>query len=173
MNPVLTNILTRRSVRSFSDQAIPEEALEHIVKAALYAPSGMNRQTWQFTVVKNQETIQKLAGLISQELERENYDMYRPKVLIIPSNKADNKHGPEDNACAMENMFLAAWSYGIGSVWINQLRDICGRPAVRAFLRDLGIPDDHVVYGMAALGYPAQPAADSIAEKHGTVIIVE
>lgn len=173
MNPVLTNILTRRSVRAFSDKAIPEAELDHIIKAALYAPSGMNRQTWQFTVVKNQETIQALADLISKELGREHYDMYRPKVLIIPSNEASSKHGPEDNACAMENIFLAAWSYGIGSVWINQLRDICQHTPVRAFLRELGIPDDHVVYGMAALGYPAQPVTDQTPEKHGKVVIVE
>ncbi len=172
MNPVLTNILTRRSVRAFLDKEIPTEELHDILKAAQYAPSGMNRQTWQFTAVTNREKIQKLASVISAELNRENYDMFSPEVLIIPSNEADSKFGPEDNACAMENMFLAAWSYGIGSVWINQLRGICGRPAVRAILDEFGIPKNHVVYGMAALGYPA-PAPEKPLDKHGAIVMVE
>ena len=44
---------------------------------------------------------------------------------MIPSNKKDNPHAMEDNACALENIFLAAHSFGVGSVWINQLRDVC------------------------------------------------
>ena len=50
---------------------------------------------------------------------------------------------------------LAAHSFGIGSVWINQLRTLCDDPEVRALLDEFEIPSDHVVYGMAALGYPA------------------
>ena len=42
---------------------------------------------------------------------------------------------------------------GIGSVWINQLQGICDEPEIRAVLRELHIPEDHVVYGLAALGY--------------------
>ena len=61
----------------------------------------------------------------------------------------------EDNACALENMFLAAHSFGIGSVWINQMRDICDEPEVREMLRSWEIPDSHRVFGMAALGYAA------------------
>ena len=59
----------------------------------------------------------------------------------------------EDNACALENIFLAAHSFGIGSVWINQLRDICEEEEVRDILTDWGIPENHQVFGMAALGY--------------------
>ena len=79
--------------------------------------------------------------------------MYRPEALVIPSNEKDSRFGRDDNACAMENIFLAAHSLGIGSVWIKQLHGICDEPAVREVLREFGIPDDHVVYGLAALGY--------------------
>ena len=57
MNQVMENILTRRSVRGFNEKPIPREELEQILKAATYAPSGMNRQTWQFTAILNQEKI--------------------------------------------------------------------------------------------------------------------
>lgn len=131
----------------------------------------MGKQTWQFTVVKNRKKVQRLAEAAGKILSRENYDMYQPEILIIPSNQRDNPHGKEDNACAMENIFLAAHSLGIGSVWINQLQGICDEPSIREILNDFGIPADHIVYGMAALGY----ADDVKAEKKriGKVVVVE
>lgn len=171
MNTVIENILTRRSVRAFQDKPIETEDLNLILKTAIYAPSGMNKQTWRFTAVVNQELIQKLAKAISQELGRENYDMYNPQVLIIPSNTRESHWGKEDNACALENIFLAAHSLGIGSVWINQLQGICDRPAIRSILDQLEIPSDHIVYGMAALGYPAAAPKQEV-EKSGIINII-
>ena len=52
---------------------------------------------------------------------------------------------------------IRQWMLGIGSVWINQFRGICGRPEIRRALSALGLPEDHNVWGCAALGYPAQP----------------
>jgi nitroreductase len=65
----------------------------------------------------------------------------------------------EDNACALQNIFLAAHSFGVGSVWINQIRDICDSERIRPILTELHIPADHIIYGMAALGY-ADPEGD-------------
>ena len=157
MNETLQTIFTRRSIRSFTDQPISKEHLDLLVQAALCAPSGMGLQTWQFTVVSSREKIDRLAQVIGKTLNRENYDMYRPAALIIPSNEKESRFGKEDDACAMENIFLAAHSLGIGSVWINQLQGICDESAVREVLRELQIPDSHVVYGLAALGYAAGP----------------
>ena len=125
MNAIIENLLTRRSTRAFLQKEIPDNELNEILQAAIYAPSGMGKQTWKFTVLCNQEKIQQLAELIGRKLGRKGYDMYRPQVLIIPSNQKENPHGMEDNACALENIFLAAHSFGIGSVWINQLRTLC------------------------------------------------
>ncbi len=70
MNEVMKNLFTRRSIRSFQKQEIPREELEQILQAALYTPSGMNRQTWKFTAIVNQEKIQTLADKIGKELNR-------------------------------------------------------------------------------------------------------
>ncbi|MDE7281028.1 MAG: nitroreductase family protein [Ruminiclostridium sp.] len=158
MNEVIQNILTRRSVRGFTDQPISREDLELIIKAGLYAPSARNFQTWKFTALTKREDIDALAKAIEKVLDRSGYDMYRPAAVIIPSNESDSPYGKEDNACALENIFLAAHSMGIGSVWINQLQGICDKPEIRELLKKWGIPDNHAVYGIAAIGYPAEGA---------------
>lgn len=161
MNPTIETILNRRSTRSFLQKTLNDEDIQTIVKCALHAPSGMGRQTWKFTVIKNREKIRQLAEVIGKELGREGYNMYAPEVLIIPSNEQDSPFGMEDNACAMENIYLAAEALGIGCVWINQIRAICQAPTIREILDAWEIPSNHVIYGMAALGYrddtPIQP----------------
>lgn len=172
MNAVIENLLSRRSVKAFTDRKISREDLELIVKTGIYAPSGHNYQTWKFTVVTDTEKIQKLAEKAGEKLSRTGYDMYSPQALIIPSNDRENPHAMEDNACALENIFLAAHSMGIGSVWINQLRDICDDPEIRSILTEWEVPENHVVFGCAALGYAAESTAKEL-EKKGTVHFVE
>lgn len=158
MNEVIQNILTRRSVRGFTEQPVSREDLDLIIKAGLFAPSARNLQTWKFTVLTKRTDIDALAKAIEKVLDRGGYDMYRPTAVIIPSNLNDSPYGKEDNACALENIFLAAHSLGIGSVWINQLQGICDDPEIRALLKSWDIPDNHTVYGIAAIGYPAEGA---------------
>ncbi|MBR5248394.1 MAG: nitroreductase family protein [Lachnospiraceae bacterium] len=171
MNAIMENLLTRRSCRSFLAKPIPEDQLQDILKAACYAPSGRGLQTWQFTAVTDRSKIQRLASVIKETLGRDGYNMYDPQVIILPSNETDSPYGKEDNACALENIFLAAHSYGIGSVWINQLQGICEEPIIRAILTEFGIPENHTVYGLAALGYPAMELPKDVSKK-GLVKIV-
>lgn len=99
MNAIIENLLTRRSTRAFLQKEIPDNELNEILQAAIYAPSGMGKQTWKFTVLCNQEKIQQLAELIGRKLGRKGYDMYRPQVLIIPSNQKENPHGIRQCMC--------------------------------------------------------------------------
>lgn len=168
MNQVLEAIKTRRSIRSFSDKPISQEDLAAIVEAGQFAPTAMNRQEFQFTVVTNKQKLSQLAQAIREEIGADaGYCFYGPNALIMLSCDPKNHNGMLDCACALENIFLAAHALGIGSVWINQLRDICDRPAIRAILDDFGVPSSHVVWGMAALGYAdgPQPAAPSRVSK--------
>lgn len=169
MNEVLKNIQTRRSIRAFTDQKIEKDILEALVDAARYAPSGRNLQSWKFTVVQNPEMLEKLAKAIRAELKLdESYCFYHANVLILASNERDNHLGASDCACALENIFLAAHSLGVGSVWINQLNGICDAPGVRAVLNELNLPESHIVLGSAALGYAAAEARP--AEKKTDVV---
>lgn len=154
MNEVLNNIQTRRSVRSFQQKQIPLEDLKLICDAARFAPSGMNFQSWRFTVVQDKQIIKKLADVVRIAANRdEGYNFYMPDTLILCSNDVANENGLADCACAMENIMLAAHSLGIGSVWINQFKNTCDTPDVRKALTELKIPENHNVWAAAALGY--------------------
>lgn len=156
MNEVLQNILTRRSIRSFKEEQIKDEELDLILQAGVYAPSGMNKQSWQFTAVQNKEKIELLAKVVREALGRDaGYNFYAPPTLIMLSNDKDNTNGLADCACALENIFLMANSLGIGSCWINQLKTICDEKEVREVLNSFGVPENHIVWGMASIGYPA------------------
>ncbi|GAA0076395.1 nitroreductase [Clostridium sp. CTA-5] len=155
MNEILQNILTRRSVRKFKDQQITDVEIDQILQAGIYAPSGMNLQSWQFTVVQNKDKIENLAKVVRTALNKdENYNFYNPPTLIMLSNDKDNTNGLADCSCALENIFLMANALGIGSCWINQLKSICDEKEVREVLNEFGIPKNHIVWGMASLGYP-------------------
>lgn len=172
MNEAMNNLLTRRSTRKFTKEPIPADVLKDIVDAALHAPSANGRQTWKFTVISNQQIISRLAAAIGAEIGNPDYNMYHPTVLIMPSNLREAGLGREDNACALENIFLAAHAHGVGSVWINQMHGISDRPAIRAILNDLEVPENHVVFGMAALGYPALDAPVREMERIGKVTYI-
>ena len=69
------------------------------------------------------------------------------------SNDKRNQDGCQDASCAAENIMLAANSYGIGSVWLNPLMTLRDKEPVKSLLDKLGIPENHIVWSMIALGY--------------------
>ena len=158
-NEVLETIKTRRSVRAYTAQAPETDDLVTILEAAKYAPNGMHLESWHL-----QERGHNKAYCC----------YYHAPVLVIVSNKPTQWWAGMDCACAIENMFLAAHSLGIGSCWINQLGTTCNDPEVREFITSLGVPADHQVYGCVALGYadPKAPLKEKVV-KEGTVTIVE
>lgn len=156
MNDIIQFLKDRRSCRAFTQEPVSEDNVKTILDCALASPSGMGKQTWQFTAVMDREKIQKLAAAVGKALGRDSgYTMYDPAVLIITSNLKESRFREVDNACAMENIYLASSALNLGCVWINQVLDCYDDPAVRAILKDLGVPDDHGVYGCAAIGHSA------------------
>ena len=92
-NPVMENILARRSIRKFTDQPVPRRLVETLVKAGINAPSGHNLQTWRFTVLTNQAEIQRLKAVIqpvSKRCKTIRYGFNNPQALILISNDRRN-----------------------------------------------------------------------------------
>jgi nitroreductase len=192
MNEVIKNMLTRRSARAYKPEQISDSDLNLILEAATYAPSGMNTQTWHFTAVQNKEKLQKLNELVKAAIlnlpdnpnmpslsgfkknaENPNYCFfYNAPTLVITSNTKSPIAG-FDNSAALQNIFLAANSLNINSCWIHTLVMLCDIPEVRTFLTELGVPQDHAVYGSSALGFNAGGELKAPPRKDGTVSIVK
>jgi nitroreductase len=119
------------------------------------APSAMNRQTWTFVVVQNQEKIQKLAAAVGKAMGRaEGYNFYLPNAVVICANDMNaNPMGVQDCACAMQNIFLAANALGIGSVWLGTWPQTA---RVQAQAELFGLPDTQKPHSIIALGYPKE-----------------
>lgn len=160
MNETLKTIANRTSIRSFQKEHIKENELNQILKAGIQAPSAMNRQLCEAFAIINPEIIDELAKALSDlfnqrgESKPEHYHFaYHAPVLVIVSGPEDDTRRVEDGSCMLENMFIAATSLGIGSCWINQLKDTQNDKNIRNILTKIGIPTHHQVVGCAALGY--------------------
>lgn len=164
MNEVLKNIKERRSIRAFTDKPVPKAELEQIVQAAVWAPTASNSQSFQFFVLTDVDKIQELAAVVGKAMGREGYNFYEPTAFILSAGDKNNANSYADCSCAQQNMMLAAHSLGIGSIWINQIKECCDEPAVRAKLTEYGVPADYMIWGSVGLGYavnePAAPARD-------------
>lgn len=161
---ILDALLTRRSTRAYEATPVERGALERIVEAACYAPSGMNRQLWHFTVVTNPEKLDALTGAVRTALSDAGRDVaddycctYHAPALIIVSLPKSHGFLKEDGACALQTIFLAAHGLGLGSCWINQLSSTSDHPALRKVLTAIGVPADHGICGCAAIGHIATP----------------
>lgn len=176
MNTVIRNIIERRSVRSFDpDRKVADNDLMTILKAGAYAPSAMNAQAWHFTAVADAAKLSALneavkAEMGASDIERniarskdETYNFYYHAPLLVIVSVSDKAYYPrEDAACALENMFLAAASLGLGSCWINRAREEFDSAEGKALLKKWGIEGDWIGVGHCILGYPAaepKPAA--------------
>lgn len=162
MNPVIQALLSRRSIRRFTDEKIPEAVLEMILRTGYHAPSGHNMQSWRFTVLTKQEDIQRLKERTKEAAEQRKVHFYgfeNPQAIVLVSNDERNPDGCQDASCAAENIMLAAHSYGIGSVWLNPLMTLRNIEPVKALLDDWKIPASHIVWAAVALGYPCHEGA--------------
>ena len=177
MNKVIETIYARRSCRSYDvAKSVKKEDLQEIMNAATQAPTAMNTRAWHFAVVSNSEALKSLNAVVRdsvdeatrKRIEGRSADgsfnfFYNAPTLIIVSCSDSSPYPAADCACALENMFLAATSLGLGTCWINQLTNISFEKKVRQLLKKFGVPDENKVYGCCALGYaasaPAQKAA--------------
>lgn len=157
MNEMMSLLERRRSIRKYQHTQVSREQVELLTRAGQLAPSGQNRQSRQITVLQDAQRIRQLAAAIAARIQTTGeYKFFGAPTLILLSDARDNHLGELDCACALENIFLMATSLNLGTCWVNQLRTLCDEPEVRALLTGLGIPEDHLVWGIATVGVPDQ-----------------
>ncbi len=117
---IIDIIKSRRSVRKFTTDPVPEDLIERILEAGRWAPSGLNNQPWRFAVITAADLKQEISKLT-------NYAkvVLAAQVLIAVFLDTETSYHREKDiqgigAC-LENMLLEAHSLGLGAVWLGEI----------------------------------------------------
>lgn len=166
-------IMTRRSIRKFSQKQIPDAVLQKIVLAGTYAPSALALQPWAFVIIQDQEFLQRVSDyckpiMISLMkdahdgmsdafralLESKGYSIYyhAPTVIMIVGKTGSRFREIDCSLCA-ENMMIVAHAMGLGSCWIGSTEVAYGNSDLMAGFR---IPEGYSPVGTIVFGYPEE-----------------
>ena len=147
----LEAMLTRRSIREYTSQAVPDELVQRLLEAAMQAPSAGNQQPWHFILMTEHGQLNALAGILrfGQMLR------YAPLGIAVCADLSLTKHPGywvQDCSAATQNLLLAAHALGLGAVWLG-VYPIDER--VAGVKQILGLPEQVIPLCVVALGYPA------------------
>lgn len=149
---LLEAIFTRRSIRRYSDQPIEKAKVDKILRAAMYAPSAVNKQPWHFIVFKNIATKQKIMEI------HKNSAMLKdsPVAILICYDERlqhDDGYGVIDCSTATQNMLLAAHALGLGACWVG-IHPRLNR--IEALINIFKLPKHILPFSIIAIGYPKE-----------------
>lgn len=147
---ILELIRSRRSIRKFKAEEVPEKVIFEILEAGIWAPSGLNNQPWRFIVLKDSNFRERISKLTKYSKIITAADFCIAVFYNKPAGYDRDKDLMAIGSC-IQNMLLYAFGAGIGSVWlgeilknkeeINRLLEVdesCEFMALLAF----GIPDE-------------------------------
>lgn len=151
---IIDNIMTRCSIRQFTDRKISKDTLDILVKAGMAAPSAVDKRPWNFIVVTDRAVLDSLNA------NHPYANLRTATAAIIVCGMMDRTlegegqpYWIQDCSAATENILLAAHAYGLGAVW-------CGvypvEERIKAVSRVLGIPENVIPLNIITMGYPDQ-----------------
>ena len=181
---VIENIMTRVSVRQFTDEPVAKADLETILKAGLQASSAMNKQDWQVRIVTNQEMLNTLSGFMlstemgkgmAERLNGKNTFANAPAVAFVAAETGEDatRWSSVDTALLSENMLLTIHALGLGATYqaapaamINQSQE------AKDFLKTtFGFPENTELVNIIIIGHPAEtPAVKDRDQSKGRII---
>ena len=154
-------VARRYSVRDYADNRdVPQDIIEKVLSAAIQAPSGGNRQSWRFIVVRNEG----LRATLCQASFGQKFVAGAPVVIAVCAmpEVSGSRYGDrgrhlftiQDTAAAIENMLLAATALGLGTCWVGSFDE-------RAVAEALALSADLRPVALVPIGYPRQPSSRS------------
>ena len=169
-NPVIENIMARRSVRAYKEQAVPRELLKQVVECGINAPNAMNAQQWEVRVVESKAWIDKATEAYKQSVkgtpaekmvtEPSFKNMFRNAPAVIFIGHKPSKYTAVDCGLMAENMMLAAQSLGLGTVCMASPVMFLTQPAGAEFLSSLSFSEGYEPLICIGIGYADEaPAA--------------
>jgi nitroreductase len=151
----LEALLTRRSVRRYTDQPVPDELVDKLLHVAMAAPSAGNEQPWLVVVVRDR-------GQLKAAAEAEHYGgmIAGAQVAVVVCADLDlvehDGFWIQDCAAVTQNLLLGAHALGLGAVWVGTYPR---EERVEGLRRVFGLPDNVVAFSVVAIGYPAEQPA--------------
>ena len=155
MNEVINAIISRRSCKKYKPDMVPDQLIDQIIEAGLYAASAMGWQSPIIVAVKDKGTRDMLSGLNAKydPFKRKDPFYGAPVVLAVLVEKKF-RTALYDGSLVLGNMMLAAHSLGIGSCWIHRAKEAFNDPEGKSLLQKLGIQGDYEGIGHCVIGYP-------------------
>ena len=152
MKEALNFIWTRRSVRSFTPEPVPEALVRELLEAAMAVPSACCKDPWEFLVIREKETLKKVADC----LPNGSFLADAPLGIIVCGDLNRAHSGSlsyliQDCSASIENILLAANALGLGGCWLGiHPRD----ERIEALAEIFRLPEKVIPVGAVALGYP-------------------
>lgn len=150
----IENIMTRTSIRAYSDKDVEKNKVETMLRAAMAAPSAMNKQPWNFVVVDEPAKLKELADSLPYAKMLSQAKL----AIVVCGNmqKAIEGNGRnfwiQDASAASENLLLAAHALGLGAVWTG----VYPTERVEPVSTVLNLPSHIVPLNVIPIGYPAE-----------------
>jgi len=148
----LEAIFKRRSIRKFTNQKIKDEDIKTLLRAAMMAPTARNAQEWEFLVIRDKKTFDRIMAVHPHAGMLDSAD-----TAIVVCGNLQKEYYPGywvgDCGAATQNILLAATELGIASVWLGVQAAKDRRDGVK---KVLNLPDGIEPFCIIALGYPAE-----------------
>lgn len=148
----MTAILSRRSIRRYTKEPVPDEVIKELLEAAMSAPSAGNEQPWHFVVITDRKILDEIPKIHPYaQMLRE-----APVAILVCGDKKLQKYEGywvQDCSAATENILIAVQAKGLGGVWLG-VYPVEDR--VSGIRRLLGIPEDVTPFSLISIGYPAE-----------------
>ena len=173
MSDVLETIKSRRSIRKYKSDMVPQDKLEKIIEAGTYAATGMGKQSPIIVAVTNKELRDRLSAMNAKIMGTNTDPFYgAPVVLIVLADKSRPTY-LYDGSLVMGNLMLEAEAQGVGSCWIHRAKEEFESEEGKEILKSLGIEGDYEGIGHCVLGFADGPAPKAAPRKDSYVYYVK
>ena len=155
MNETLRTLKERCSTRQYLETQVPDDLLDAVLEAGIYAPSGMNNQKVYAVAVRDKETRDLLSKLNAGVMNADNDPFYGAPCVVVVLADPTIRTWVEDGSLMMGNLLNAAASLGLASCWIHRAKEVFDLPEGKALLQKWGLPEHLRGVGNCILGYAA------------------
>ena len=155
MNAAYENLLKRVSTKKYLDTPIPQNLLDAVLEAGLYAPSGMNNQKAAMVAITDKATRDQLSKMNAAIMGAQLDPFYGAPCVIVVLSDPERSTWVEDGSLVMGNLMNAATALGLGSCWIHRAREMFDSPEGKELLKKWGLPENLRGIGNCILGYSA------------------